>query len=417
MVGMTEVNENYYTVANKTDNTIELSGLNSTGFGAYVSGGFVNELQVQSFVQTIFDSCSGFKNEGGPSIWMSANVSKHTWRSCYAFSDADQAVTIKIDPVIQSVFPHFLTLDIGVEGGALHSVFFDRTGTTNLDFNMEEFKLIDQNPQVITSIIGTNDVSASSVYNFIGGSISIADFPNTTNITDTPAKFSSSGNFVSRASVNITQLPSLSGALIIPDANVTDLPIGGYPIRAPKIDGVVNTRGIHKGPLRFYGTEAALPSGDIATEPFVEVSGDHITLPELSANPVLVNGVIYYRGGTVRLFNGVNNEIFATGPSLGQLSDDTAVAVPIPGVGSAVAVVNTNGGSSAHTMLFVRSPSSNSFLMSNTIAAVTVTTGNFFGTDGVDGQFTISAGNDGNMYIENRSGGTLAVSVTWLAVN
>jgi hypothetical protein len=40
--GMTEVNETTATVANKTDDTFELSGVNSTAFGAYTSGGVVN---------------------------------------------------------------------------------------------------------------------------------------------------------------------------------------------------------------------------------------------------------------------------------------------------------------------------------------------------------------------------------------
>ena len=39
--GMTELNGNSYTVANKAADTFELSGIDSTGYGAYVSGGEV----------------------------------------------------------------------------------------------------------------------------------------------------------------------------------------------------------------------------------------------------------------------------------------------------------------------------------------------------------------------------------------
>jgi len=39
--GMTDLNGNSYTVANKTNNTFELSGINGTGYGAYTSGGVI----------------------------------------------------------------------------------------------------------------------------------------------------------------------------------------------------------------------------------------------------------------------------------------------------------------------------------------------------------------------------------------
>lgn len=43
VLGMTELNTNTYTVANKTANTFELSGINGTAFTAYVSGGKVRK--------------------------------------------------------------------------------------------------------------------------------------------------------------------------------------------------------------------------------------------------------------------------------------------------------------------------------------------------------------------------------------
>lgn len=42
--GMTQLNGNVYTVANKTTNTFELSGINSTAYGAYTSGGTWSKL-------------------------------------------------------------------------------------------------------------------------------------------------------------------------------------------------------------------------------------------------------------------------------------------------------------------------------------------------------------------------------------
>lgn len=41
VLGMTEVNDQFFTVANATPNTFELSGIDSTAYGAYTSGGTV----------------------------------------------------------------------------------------------------------------------------------------------------------------------------------------------------------------------------------------------------------------------------------------------------------------------------------------------------------------------------------------
>jgi hypothetical protein len=43
VVGMTELNNGRYTVANKTDNTFELDGIDGTEFASYISGGYVRK--------------------------------------------------------------------------------------------------------------------------------------------------------------------------------------------------------------------------------------------------------------------------------------------------------------------------------------------------------------------------------------
>jgi len=43
VAGMTELNGNVYTVANKTDDTFELSGVDGTGFTPYTAGGFLHQ--------------------------------------------------------------------------------------------------------------------------------------------------------------------------------------------------------------------------------------------------------------------------------------------------------------------------------------------------------------------------------------
>jgi len=50
VVGMTELNGNTYTVANRTDSTFELSGIDSTAFTAYVSGGVAQGVTIFELV-------------------------------------------------------------------------------------------------------------------------------------------------------------------------------------------------------------------------------------------------------------------------------------------------------------------------------------------------------------------------------
>jgi hypothetical protein len=49
------------------------------------------------------------------------------------------------------------------------------------------------------------------------------------------------------------------------------------------------------------------------------------------------------------------------------------------------------------------------------VASTAVTTGALAGTTGSDGNFTISAANDGRCYLENRRGSTISGSVSVIA--
>ncbi|MDD2657195.1 MAG: ubiquitin-activating E1 FCCH domain-containing protein [Candidatus Pacebacteria bacterium] len=71
VLGMTEVNQglvNAYTVANKTTNTFELSGIDSSAWGSYTSGGSA---------QVVSKSLSGLSHLAGETVAVHTNEGKH----------------------------------------------------------------------------------------------------------------------------------------------------------------------------------------------------------------------------------------------------------------------------------------------------------------------------------------------------
>ena len=102
-----------------------------------------------------------------------------------------------------------------------------------------------------------------------------------------------------------------------------------------------------------------------------------------------------------------------------NLADDTAVGLPIPGT-SVQGLVAIGGHSTAtHSprgLYWVRGDAGPSVASVAAIAAanVTLTSGVLTGTTGTDGNVTISAANDGKLYIENRAGLARVIDVSFL---
>ena len=60
VVGMTEVNDTWYTVANKEDNTFELSGVDTTDYTEYSSGGYIYKAAYSDFSTMYVPSKTGW---------------------------------------------------------------------------------------------------------------------------------------------------------------------------------------------------------------------------------------------------------------------------------------------------------------------------------------------------------------------
>lgn len=70
--GMTQLNGNYYTVANKTADTFQLQGVDSSGYGTYVSGGFLQRSIVGiTKANPCVITCTGHDFEEGDLVYIS----------------------------------------------------------------------------------------------------------------------------------------------------------------------------------------------------------------------------------------------------------------------------------------------------------------------------------------------------------
>lgn len=107
--GMTEVNTNAYYVANATANTFELEGLDSTGFGAYISGG-----EVRKYVSTI----SGLDHLEGQTVSILGDGAVQPDRvvSSGAITLQEEATTVQVGLKYQSEV-RMLRIEAGAADG------------------------------------------------------------------------------------------------------------------------------------------------------------------------------------------------------------------------------------------------------------------------------------------------------------
>ena len=161
--GMTEINDQLYIIANKTANTIELVGINSTSFGVYTSGGRV------------------VRTQSVPTVYM-GRCEQHTFDTCYAVAYGQPQIEFGFpDPAT----PRQMKLDFLFEGVGMqsHIHFTGNTTERAIDgFELETYNT-HTNAQVISS-------DSSNVVNLKGGKLIVNSFSKADpKLFDLPSKY------------------------------------------------------------------------------------------------------------------------------------------------------------------------------------------------------------------------------------
>lgn len=385
VAGSTDVDgfDSYWEVlSTPTTTTFTIGGTNAAGG----TGGYVWRVQANSFVNVEHIEMRSFKDNGGPAIWMSANCQRHKYRG-YVYSPDDDGVVVYFRPTFINLSPHGTVFDAAFEGSALKSLFRLTEGeSTTQTYNIGNWKIADHGPQNTEPVFKTN--ASTSVFNFIGINVEISSFAGSSrSLVDTQARYRMQGTIATRNATGITSIPQFDGDLIVNDPNNSAIPSGACRILSHNVGGSDSQFAAMKGRHRFYGGDAQIASS-FSSEAFSQISGVGVTAP------------------------GMNTTTFS-------LADDTATsfALPSSNLGAGAMIIIASASSAAiNGVYWVRGSGSPACTASTTLLANTaVTTGVLTGTTGTDGNFTISAANDGRVYLENRRGSTLSGSVTVVA--
>lgn len=273
--GMTEVNGLTFTVDNVTTNTFELSGINSTAYGAYTSGGTVAKLKTESFVQVLHDNVAFFKTNGGPGIWQGWSSDRHEYKKCYCYTPGGFPIVVYMDPVESGGLYHQqLEFDVGIEGHSSTGIYFQRANGG--DIRISGFKFKDHGPQVNGQIFLT-DPGPSGDITLVGADIDIARLPDspTSGLFNPSGKFNMTGRISSRNTAGISGMPRrFKGTVDVVTAEVSAYGIGSYDINAVEITPDIDVaHAFFKGAHRYVGSkDGTIAAGALDVEKWVEVS-------------------------------------------------------------------------------------------------------------------------------------------------
>lgn len=342
--GMTNVNGNYYTVAGVSGNTFQLSGIDSTGFSAYTSGGDVARVESYSFCLATHNNTTYFKTNGGKAIWQGWHSDDHMYNNCYcAVGSGETAIDLIFDVTNGGVYHQNLHIGMRVETTGMSTcVRFNRL--TDGTIHISGFKYWDSLPFATDQIFSSTSNSGSVVIH--GMDIRIPRFQANSGAGPTNGLFNDPAKFTGSNGTIVTRLSSVTG---LPTNFVGDLTLQSGPryFGRPRVFGSINTQTSHTGDTNetVLGTitvpgNAMGPNGFVEVDAHFSFTGTNTKTARIRFNGL--SGTTYHNlAPTTQLSAHANVVIYNRNSASSQVSTGAGTAFGASSLGAVTSSVDT----------------------------------------------------------------------------
>jgi hypothetical protein len=342
--GMTNVNGNYYTVAGVSGNTFQLSGINSTGFGAYTSGGDVARVESYSFSLTSHNNTTFFKTGGGNGIWMGWHSDDHMFNNCYCAVGAGAiGMDLIFDVTNGGVYHQNLHVGMRFETtGMATCIKFNRLTDGNI--NISGFRYWDSLPFAVDQIFSSTSNSGSVTLH--GMDIRIPRYQGNSGAGPTNGIFNDPAKFTGSNGVIVTRLSSVSG---LPTNFIGDLTLQTGPryYGKSRVVGSINTQTSHTGNTdeTVLGT-ITLPANSMGANGYIEIDAHYSFTGTNTKNARIrfngLAGTVYHSlAPTTQLSAHATSVIYNRNNTSSQVATGTATAFGSSSSAATTSAINT----------------------------------------------------------------------------
>lgn len=273
--GMAEINDQVYTVANKTGNTIELSGIDSAGFAAYTSGGTVVK------AQTV------------PTVYI-GRAEQHTFDTCYIVSQGQPQIEFGFP---DSQPPKQMKFNILCEGAGMdsHIRFVENTTERYVDgFDLEIY-----NTHTNDSIFSSD---SANIVHLKGADIKVNSFTKENpRLVDGSAKYKFTDASIRLPNASLTSFSAMSKFIgsvydktleekVYYNTLIESLLDGGYTPTVVSEVGAITSFTIGLAQFRTLGDEVFIRLSITVTDAGTGGGALNVSLPTSSSNTHVLNG-------------------------------------------------------------------------------------------------------------------------------